>query len=361
MAGPADSPFGLGGPEPAPPDPVAPERPNRTVLWVLAAAVGLLAVAVLALVAVLVLGGGGGDNDGAARPGASSATTGPTTTATGDGPGASGDAIRPGGQVQGEVRLEERSVQQGVLQRPYLVISPADPGGERLPAVMVLHGLTFDRNSMAATADWRAAVARDRFVAVFPQGVLDSWNAGPCCPPSNLAGTDDVGYLTAVAEEVGRRTDVDPSRRFLTGFSNGGIMTYTLACAQPTLFAAVAPMAGSNVSGCAPPSPVSLLHVHGDPDPTVPYDGSLTASRVLSSAPFPDVPTSVGAWAAADRCEPDPVVAEGPPGVRTRTWRNCADGARVELVTHPGNGHTWPKSPVEGIDLALRFFGIRPS
>ncbi|MFZ4519170.1 MAG: alpha/beta hydrolase family esterase [Microthrixaceae bacterium] len=355
MSGPADSPFGLGGPEPAPAPPPAPGRPNRTVLWVLAGTVGLLAVAVLALVAVLVLRDGG--DGGRASAGAASTTAAESTTTT----AAGGGAIRPGGQVQGAVRVEERYVQQGVLQRPYLVISPADAGAERLPAVMVLHGLTFNRNSMSTVADWRSAVARDRFVAVFPQGVLDSWNAGPCCPPSNLANTDDVGYLTTVAEEVGRRTDVDPSRRFLTGFSNGGIMTYTMACARPTLFAAVAPMAGSNVSGCAPPTPVSLLHAHGDPDPTVPYDGSLTASRVLSSAPFPDVPTSVAAWAAADKCAAQPTVTPGPPGVTTRTWNGCADGARVELVTYPGNGHNWPTQPVEGIDLVLRFFGIRTS
>jgi polyhydroxybutyrate depolymerase len=259
----------------------------------------------------------------------------------------------------GSVAVEDRTVQQGLLQRQYLVLSPGDVGaGERLPVVIVLHGLGFDRLAESKVTDWAGAVLRERFLAVFPQGVLNSWNAGPCCPPATLLGIDDVGFLDQVTAELRRRPDVDPARLHLAGFSNGGIMTYTMACARPGDFAAVAPMAGSNLSGCSPPSPVSLLHLHGDVDLVVPYDGGFTPSQLLSSADFPPVPDSVAAWAAANGCAAEPDVTEQPgPVVRTR-WGRCGSGTEVELVTYPGNQHTWPTEPVDGLEELLRFFDI---
>jgi polyhydroxybutyrate depolymerase len=213
--------------------------------------------------------------------------------------------------------------------------------------------------SISKTADWAAAVARDGFIAVFPQGMLNSWNAGPCCPPASLANVDDVGFLDRVVAEVVARPDVDRRRLYLTGFSNGGIMTYTMACARPRMFAAVAPIAGTNLSGCSPSVPVSLLHMHGDPDPTVPYDGAVTLSQLLSSADFPPVPDSVAAWAEADGCDPTPTTTEAPGPVSTRRWNGCAKGTEVELITYPGNGHAWPTQPVDGLAELLRFFDLQ--
>ena len=144
-----------------------------------------------------------------------------------------------GGKVEGGVRIQTGYIADGVLQRPYLVYSPADADPvERLPMVMVLHGRGVTSQQMAREVDWKSAVATDRFVAVFPQGVLDSWNAGPCCPPASALGTNDVGFLDRVVAAVSERPDVDSARRYLTGFSNGGIMTYEMACERSEEFAA---------------------------------------------------------------------------------------------------------------------------
>ena len=212
---------------------------------------------------------------------------------------------------------------------------------------------------MAAAAPWDEAVNADRFIAVFPQGTLNSWNAGPCCPPSNLIGTDDLSFLDQVVAEVKKRPDVDPDRLYLTGFSNGGIMTYAEICARPDLFKKAAPMAGTNLTGCAPKKPISLLHMHGNPDPVVPYDGQFVLSQLIVSAKFPPVPQSVAAWAAADGCGTDPKITKPTSGVERRLWSDCRDGTEVELLTYPGNGHSWPTKPVDGLDEMLRFFDIR--
>jgi polyhydroxybutyrate depolymerase len=330
------------------------DRRNRTV-WILVAAVVALLAVVGVLVALLV--------DQRSEPAAPPTTSAPrssTTTTTTTAPSGQASTGVPVPGYPASVRVEDRTFQEGLIQRQYLVMTPADsPSGRRLPVVMVLHGLGFDRVSISKTADWAAAVARDQFIAVFPQGVLNSWNAGPCCPPASLARVDDVGFLDRVVGELTRRPDVDRKRLYLTGFSNGGIMTYTMACARPRTFAAVAPMAGSNVSGCAPAVPVSLLHMHGDPDPTVPYDGQVTLSQLLSSADFPPVPDSVAAWAKADGCDPTPTTTESPGPVSTRRWSGCGSGTEVELITYPGNGHVWPTLPVDGLAELLRFFDLQ--
>ena len=106
-------------------------------------------------------------------------------------------------------------------------------GAKRLPVVMVLHGLGSDRFEAASQTDLKAAVNEHGFIAVLPQGVANSWNAGPCCPPATLARIDDAGFLDRVLSEVRARSNVDPKRTYLVGFSNGGLLT-VLPGVRPT-------------------------------------------------------------------------------------------------------------------------------
>jgi polyhydroxybutyrate depolymerase len=296
------------------------------------------------------------DSSGDART--TSTTQGPTTTS------AAPATSRPEGSSSTAVPIVDvvsHDVQMGLLQRQYTTVTPLDVApGERLPMVMALHGLGQDRNAMLNAADWRGAVARDRFIAVFPQGVANSWNMGPCCPPANLLGIDDLAFLDAVVAQVGVRPDADTGRRYITGFSNGGIMAYSEVCARPGVWLALAPVSGSNLSGCAPSEPISLLHQHGDPDPVVPFDGQPALGQLLSSGKLPSVPDSVAAWAAADGCPTPPEVVAESSGVQRTEWAPCADGTRVELVRLPGLGHAWPKKgDYDGLQSMLEFFELR--
>jgi polyhydroxybutyrate depolymerase len=334
---------------------VAVAGPRNRTAWVLG---GVIVVLVLVVAVLAVLLARTGDD-------------GPASTTSPDRP----TSTQPGSSVPGQipptptsttstpagpVSFQDVTMQEGIIQRQYLVVRPADaPLDEPLPAVLVLHGLGVDRFGMAAVAPWAEAVARDDFVAVFPQGVLNSWNVGPCCPPASLAGVDDIGFLGRVVDQVVARPDVDPDRLYLTGFSNGGIMAYALACARTDDFAAVAPMAAVNLTGCTPSRPISLLHQHGDPDPTVPYDGSASLSQLLSSKPFPPVPSSVAAWAEADGCDAQPDRTDERDGVTVDEWPGCPKGITVELITYPGNGHNWPTEPLDGLDELLRFFDLQ--
>ncbi len=328
-----------------------PARPSPTTTptrWVV---VGVaLALVVVGCLVVLVVALGGRD------PGTQSVTSTSTSTSI---PRGGGDPttsiVGAGGVVEQTITLDA-----GGATRTVLVLAPTDIGsGERLPAVMVLHGMGVSARAMSNVADWRGAVANDRFVAVFPQGVDNSWNLGPCCPPASLRGVDDVAFLDAVVAELRSRPDLDEDRMYLTGFSNGALMVYDYTCERSDLFAAVAPMAGSNVTGCSPTRPVSLLHQHGDVDLVVPYGGGVALGSLVSSAPFPPVESSVAAWAAADGCSPEPtVMSEGP--VRRSTWSDCADSTEVQLVRVTGKGHEWLRSgSFDPLSEMLTFFDLR--
>jgi polyhydroxybutyrate depolymerase len=323
----------------------------------------IVAVAVLVGVGVAMLVGTGGSDLDSARAarvtspaggaeengrGSTVPTTSSTTTTTTTSPPA--DAV-----------MEEVTWGSGPFPRQYTVLYPSDIAeGEDVPVVMALHGLGRDRGELIRLADWEGAVVSDRFVAVFPQGQLGAWNAGRCCPPADILNAQDAQFLAGALADVRARPGVSDDRAFLTGFSNGGMMVYAMACQEPGVFDAIAPVAGSNISACVPAEPVPTLHLHGSPDPVVPYDGGVTVAEVILGVDVPAVEPSLRRWSTEMGCDPDPdLVPDGGDGVRRAEWTGCPPGVTVDLVTYPGNNHSWPTGPVDGLDTVLRFFGLR--
>ena len=319
----------------------------------------VIVIAALALVGIVVVAVVVRDDPGSVDP--TTPTTSTPATASTRSPTTSSPDDATSTTAPAKVDVAQHSIQMGLLARPYTTVSPQNiRPDEQLPVVIALHGLGGDANAMLNATDWRGAVERDRFIAVFPQGVANSWNMGPCCPPANLLQIDDFAYLDAVVTQVTTPPEVDAERLYLTGFSNGGIMSYAVVCARPGVYAALAPMSGSNVSGCAPTQPISLLHQHGDPDTTVPFDGSLSFSQLLSAADFPPVPQSVAAWAAADRCPSTPTTSTDGNGIDKTEWSPCGDDTRVELVRLPGVGHAWlDLGNYRALDAMLEFFDLQ--
>lgn len=91
-------------------------------------------------------------------------------------------------------------------------------------------------------------------------------------------GQSDVEYLSALAGFLQEKYNLDPEKTFVTGFSNGGFMSYTLMCQAGEVFKAAAPVAGlANAQvfrECAPGGPKPILHIHGAEDGLVPIAGN---------------------------------------------------------------------------------------
>lgn len=202
--------------------------------------------------------------------------------------------------------------------------APPRPGVSR-PLLIVLHSFGGTWQRLRAAGRFEERAARLGFVVAYGIGADRSWNAGSCCGWSQSRDADDVGYLVSVAADVRRRTpDVDPRRIYLTGFSNGAMMTLRALCERPRAFAAGVGVAGQLVGRCEGGAPIHYLEIHGTVDAVVPYAGGRVGWLGVTFPPVSRLSQRVKAK---------------------------APGSVVEVRTHPC-GHVWPTRDECGLDAA---------
>jgi polyhydroxybutyrate depolymerase len=224
--------------------------------------------------------------------------------------------------------------------------------GERRPLLVYLHGLGGSGNEALANPALRALAERGRMVLVAPDGNIDRqgrrfWYAGPACCNQDGKAVNDVARLEALIAHWAERPEIDPTRVYIVGFSNGGFMAHRLACFMDDRLAAVVSLGGAGRAhdeACAPRSPIAVLEVHGDADPIVRYGGG----RVLGERafdPHPSAPDTFRDWAERLGCVGAPTVTAVDldprlPGPETEIagHADCPLGA-VELWTVRGGGH----------------------
>jgi polyhydroxybutyrate depolymerase len=219
-----------------------------------------------------------------------------------------------------------------------LQVPPHLEEGRRYPLALILHGYGADGFVQQAYFGLSNLATRGDAFVLAPDGTVDSggkqfWNADSVCCDFDHKNPDDVGYLGGLVDEVIAEWPIDPSAVFSIGHSNGGFMSYRLACDRADLFSAILSLAGDAVQvPCAPAHPVSVLHVHGTADDTVPFAGA---------------GSSVGEWATRDGCgatrAPGPSLDldTGISGAETATaaTAGCPAGVAVDLWTIAGGGH----------------------
>ena len=246
--------------------------------------------------------------------------------------------------------------------RPAKVVAPGGYStAGALPLVVLLHGYSVTGVVQDLYLGLSGRVGADGFILVIPEGTIDSkgnpfWNATDYCCDFDGVGVDDVGYLSSLLDEAEATLPVDPKRIYLFGHSNGGFMAYRLACEAGDRIAAIVALAGTSFADpakCVDPGRVSVLHVHGTADGTIPYGGT---------PDFPGAEEVVARWVTRDACDPAP--SQGEPldldlsvdGAETNVdrWTGCADGTAVELWTLEGGGHIPAFSNVFS-EMALAF------
>lgn len=230
------------------------------------------------------------------------------------------------------------------------------------PLVILLHGFGAD-GAIQSGYFGLSPLADDRtFLYAFPNGTPNArgerfWNAtDACCAGSQ--NVDDVAYIRAIIDDVQSRYNVDPKRIFLIGHSNGGFMSYRMACELSGRIAAIATLAGAmwkDATKCRPTEPVGILQIHGDMDETILYDGGAT-----SFGQYPSARETVAGWATNNGCtsallDPgvtlDLVDSIGGAETRVERYEGCRANGAVELWTIVGGPHipfplqpSWPRA-----------------
>jgi polyhydroxybutyrate depolymerase len=258
-----------------------------------------------------------------------------------------GCSTEPSGFVKG-TSVHHLSV--GGHERSYRLHLP-DGLPAAAPLVIMMHGVSGSAAQIERDYHWNDLADPAKFVVAYPDGLGHAWNVDgqTCCGRAGRDGVDDVGFIRAVVADITRNVGIDAARVYAGGMSNGGIMSYTLACTTD-IFAAIGPVAGVQLNACKSPRPTSVIHIHGTADRLIPYDGG-RGSSVIDGPSVADVNAF---WRNADGCGAPSITTNG--AVTTATAA-CPDRRAVVLVTVDGGGHEWPPFATETV---WRFFDTHP-
>lgn len=239
-----------------------------------------------------------------------------------------------------------KSIMHDGQERSYILYLPANYTGDtEVPLVFNFHGYTSNATEQMWYGDFRAIADTAGFIIVHPEGTLlngsTHWNVGGWTLGST---TDDVGFTSTLIDALAQQYNIDLNRIYSTGMSNGGYMSFLLACQLGDKIAAVASVTGSMTpqifDNCNPSHPTPVLQVHGLADPVVPYIGAIWTK------PINDV---LAYWTAYNRCSNTPIVTAVPntslldgSTVKHELYEGGDNGTTVEHYKITGGGHTWP-------------------
>lgn len=240
------------------------------------------------------------------------------------------------------------SITHDGLTRTYILYVPASYSpGTPVPLVFNFHGYTSNSTEQMLYGDFRPIADTANFILVHPMGTLDGsnqpyWNAG-------FGGSvDDIGFTSALIDSLSADYSINPNRIYSTGMSNGGFMSYTLACELSNRIAAIASVTGTMATGsqltCSAQHPMPVMEIHGTADGTVPYNGNATMISTTNVLNY---------WVNFNNCTSTPTAT---PVTNTSTtdgctaehsvWSNGDNGVEVEHYKIIGGGHTWPGAPI---------------
>lgn len=234
----------------------------------------------------------------------------------------------------------------GQHTRSYRIHVPKNYTNTRPVAVVLsFHGFTGTGEGMEKSSGFSELADTQDFLAVYPQGLRNAINGkyfwadvGPID-----FGVDDVLFVSDILNDLQAKYCVDAHRIYAMGFSNGGGLTYLLACRLAGRVASFGPMSANYYAipgGCHPGRPVSILNIHGSADPLLPYNG--TSENVNPDWPLPPVLQYLQAWATRDGCTSGPTVFLKEPRVTGMQWQDCKGNSSIVHYRIENGGHSWP-------------------
>jgi polyhydroxybutyrate depolymerase len=249
----------------------------------------------------------------------------------------------------------------GGVARSYVVyVPPAYDPAVPMPVVVALHGRSGTGASMAYLLDFNRVAREKGFIAVYPDGMPfeagsygREWNVTGGLPGYVTGSVDDVAFLSLLIDDLAVDLNIDQTRLYMLGFSNGGFMVQRMACEAGDRWAAFASVSATVFEGlserCQGRPAVPMMLIHGTSDTIVPWDGTVYGTQVI----WPSVLDTVSFWGAHDDCDANTLdhvllaSKEQFPTTRAHVYTlgGCADSSKVILIAIEGGGHNLPGIP----------------
>lgn len=245
----------------------------------------------------------------------------------------------------------ENSISVEGKTRTYTLHVPAQlAADEPAPLVIALNFLWGTTEDTRRMCGFDQMADREGFFVVYPDAIHLRWNAG--MPLLDIGASDDVAFISALIDLLVDQYDIDPSRVYATGGSDGAMMAHYLGCRIPGKLAAIAPVFGTMAAGatfqCSEGIPMPVLCIHGTKDPILPWDGG-TFVDLGELTDMLSAPATAEFWAAHNGCVGEPETtalpdidpSDGATAIR-HVYKGATAASDVVFYEIVNGGHTWP-------------------
>ncbi len=228
---------------------------------------------------------------------------------------------------------QNRTMQIAGVTRSYIVHAPN--GVTNPPLVFNIHGYNMDAASEQSYTRMDQIADREKFIVVYPNAINKSWD---------LSGPNDYAFILAIIDTIDAKYHIDRNRIYACGFSQGGFMSFQLACRYSDIFAAIAPTSGTVSGTCNLKRPVPMRLTFG----TNEFDrGATQTAQFMQSVMF---------WVRLLHCPETPQVTRpyppsNPNSLVTRLYYGpCDGGSEVVADSIRTGGHEWPMNTNDRIN-----------
>jgi polyhydroxybutyrate depolymerase len=225
-------------------------------------------------------------------------------------------------------------------KRTYLLFVPKGYRPDRpTPLVISIHGFAEWPAHQMEISRWNRLAEEKNFIVVYPcgTGFPLHWRA------SGQPGTSqDVQFISDLIDKLAKDYNIDQTRIFANGLSNGGGMSFALACFLSRRIAAIGSVSGAHLlpwEAFHPERPVPAIIFHGTDDPIVPFGGGRSHRF---NYPFPVVTNWVKALVGHYGCSENAVEIPSQGEVCGKRYTSCDQNAEVIFYTIHNGGHSWP-------------------
>jgi polyhydroxybutyrate depolymerase len=239
--------------------------------------------------------------------------------------------------------------------RKFIFITPTGfKPNQVLPIVFFFHGAGGTAQQASRTYGWAEKAEKENFFAIFPEGLPvrpdqegslmlnpHIWRDERAELPTH--NVNDVHFFEVLLGQLQATLPIDSHRIYVTGFSNGAGLSFTLGAHFSDRIAAIAPVSSQSfIQAKALARPLPVYYLVGTADPLVLYHGGTATLPWGKARTLPPVQESVDQWVHLDGCPPEPHVLNDANGVRILRYGPGRDDAEILFTIVDGNGHHWP-------------------